>query len=326
VSGVPDPTVSVKRRAPPLRAVALSIAGLGILAILVWWVNPARLASTLRHADARWVLLALMAIVISAVIGAYNSYLMAVPGRTMRFSAFFPAYWAAWALNQVVPGQVGDLLGLSLFLRRQGLTLPTAVGRLSVDKLISLFCTLALSAGLLVIFEEPMPRLAGMAGAAAAASLLLTYLFSRRIETIVHARQGWRAYLLSGLREAHQVVSTRSGAVTANMCLTVVKLFVIGFCYWAIFCALHVAPGGLFDVAVTANSTGLVAYVPISANGLGTVEAAGIYLFGLHGVGAPVVLATYLTLRVCNLTLAWGGTALLLLANALPHAKTNGVR
>ena len=316
-----DQAMPVRRRTSRLRSVVLSFAGLVILAVLIWWVNPARLASVWRHADPRWVVLALIAIVISTVIGAYNSYLMAVPDRTIRFRNFLPAYWAAWALNQVVPGQVGDLLGLSFYLRRHGLTLPTAVGRLGVDKLISLFCMLLLAAGLLLVFDERVPMLAGMIGAAAAVVLLLVYLFSRRIQNVVHARHGWRAYLFAVLNEAHQVVARRSWTVAANTCLTVVKLFVIGFCYWAVFRALHVTPRSLFDVTVTANSTGLIAYVPISANGIGTVEAGGIYLFGLHGVTASIVLATYLTLRLSNLAMAWGGTALIMLGAPLLHVS-----
>lgn len=324
MNATPCQAKPTRRRASRLRTIVLSFAGLAILAILIWWVNPARLATAWRHADPRWLVLALMAIAVSTVIGAYNSYLMAVPDRTIRFHNFLPAYWAAWALNQVVPGQVGDLLGLSFFLRRHGLALPTAVGRLGVDKLISLFCMLLLAAALLLVFDERVPMLAGMIGAAAAVVLLLMYLFSRRIQSVVHAQHGWRAHLFAVLDEAHQVVARRSGAVAANTCLTVVKLFVIGFCYSAVFRALHVAPGNIFEITVTANSTGLIAYVPVSANGMGTVEAAGIYLFGLHGMTASAVLATYLTLRLSNLTMAWGGTALIMLGAPLLHVSKGG--
>jgi uncharacterized membrane protein YbhN (UPF0104 family) len=87
------------------------------------------------------------------------------------------------------------------------------------------------------------------------------------------------------------------------------------------FRALHTLPGNLFDVAVTANSAGLVAYIPISANGVGTVEAGGLYLFGLHGIAAPIVIATYLALRFANLALAWIGAALVLLSGVWHRAS-----
>jgi uncharacterized membrane protein YbhN (UPF0104 family) len=188
-----------------------------------------------------------------------------------------------------------------------------AVGRLGVDKLISLFCTFLLSAGLVLIFAASVARLAGLLGVGAAAALVVAYVVSTRWRGVEIVGAGLRAHFMNSMLEAHRVVATRPRAVIANTLLTLVKLFTIGVCYLAVFHALHAAPGDLFEVTVTANSAGLIAYIPISANGVGTVEAGGLYLFGLRGVAAPVVVATYLVLRFANLVLAWIGAALVLL-------------
>jgi glycosyltransferase 2 family protein len=297
------------------RAIVVSVLGLALLVALIWYANPSRVLHAVRDADPAWIGLAVAAILLSTILGAFNSYLMAAPGPTLKFAGFLRAYWVAWAFGQVIPGQIGDLLGMSLFLKRRGLTLPTAMGRLGVDKLLSLWCTLALSGGLFFLYAEPPARLAGMLGCGAAMALILAYLTSRKWGARVRLDQGLAAHVAGILTEAHRVIATRPRAVAANALLTVVKLFVIGICYWAVFRALHAVPGGMLDVTITANSAGLIAYVPISANGVGTVEAGGVYLFGLRHLAPPLIIAAYLVLRFANLALAWGGTAIVLLAS-----------
>jgi uncharacterized membrane protein YbhN (UPF0104 family) len=291
----------------------VSVAGVGLLVGLIWFANPASVLVALRDAQPAWIVLALAVILVSTMLGAINSYLMAAPGPALGFKGFLRAYWVAWAFGQVVPGQIGDLLGMSLFLRRRGLSLPMAVGRLGVDKLISLVCTFLLSAGLMFLFVAPPARLAGLLGAAAAGALIVAYTTSRRWSGRVSVSTGLRAHFVNSLVEAHRVVATRPRAIIANALLTILKLFAIGICYWAVLKALHATPGDLFGVTVTANSAGLIAYIPISANGVGTVEVGGVYLFGLRGVAAPVVIASYLVLRFANLALAWIGAAFVLL-------------
>ena len=268
------------------------------------------------HAESKWIGLALIALVAATLLGAVNSYLVTALGSGLSFAAFLGAYWCAWAFGQVVPGQVGDVIGISLFLRRRGISLPVAVGRMGIDKLISLFCQLALTSGLIAIYDVPVPRIAGLLGACAACALLGAYLLSLRRKAMLIGGDGLRGKFIHALHEAHVLIKTRPRVVAVNLLLTLFKLFLIGICYWATFRAFHVTTANLIDVAVTANSAGLVAYIPVSANGLGTVEAGGIYLFGLLGLAPPVVVATYLTLRAANIALACGGTAIVLISSA----------
>ena len=296
------------------KAALATLLGLAVLGALVWYANPSRVLHALRGAEPIWIAAALGAILVSTLLGAVNSYMMAAPGPSLGFGRFLKAYWVAWAVGQILPGQVGDLLGMSLFLRKRGLSLPAAVGRLGVDKLVSLFCTFGLSIGLCFIFVEPSVHVAGMLGVGADVLLIIVYLTSRRWSKGMSSNHKLITYLVDSLTEAHRVIATRPLAVITNASLTLLKLLVIGVCYWAAFKALQAAPGSVLDVTVTANSAGLIAYVPISANGVGTVEAGGVYLFGLKGVGTPLVVATYLVLRFANLALAWLGAALILLS------------
>ena len=169
----------------------------------------------------------------------------------------------------------------------------------------------------MAIYDTPVPRLAGLLGICAACVLLAASVLSLRWKVVAISGDGWRDKFMRVLREAHVVIKTRPLVIAVNLTLTLFKLFLIGFCYWATFRAFHVSTTSLIDVAVTANSAGLVAYVPVSANGVGTVEVSAIYLFGLLGFAPPVVIAAYLTLRVASLALAFGGAALVLFFSAM---------
>ena len=56
----------------------------------------------------------------------------------------------------------------------------------------------------------------------------------------------------------------------------------------------------------------LVAYIPVSFNGLGTVEITGILLFSLLGLGEELVLSSYLVLRATVMLIAWMPSLLIL--------------
>jgi uncharacterized membrane protein YbhN (UPF0104 family) len=295
-----------------VRAVVFALSGLVFLIALLWFAGLGHVMDVLRNADPILIAAAMLTILVATIIGAINSYMVAATGTGIHFISYLGVYWLTWAVGQVIPGQVGDLIGMSLFLRRRGLALPAAVGRLSIDKLVSLFCTLALSGGLLAIFDAAIPRIAGFVGACAAALLLLAFIFASRRPAFTHRSEGWIAQFMSGLREAHHVAITRPRIVLLDGFLTILKLAVIGLCYWIVLQALHTHTNGLFDVTVIANSAGLIAYIPLSANGVGTVETGSVYLFGQQGVTAPVVLAMYLILRFANLLLAWTGAVFVL--------------
>jgi hypothetical protein len=107
------------------------------------------------------------------------------------------------------------------------------------------------------------------------------------------------------LMEFVQTVRQAPARVLLNVGLTVAKVVVTGIAYWAMFNALGETDLSVFRVVVLATSAGLIAYLPISINGLGTVEAAGIFLFGQASISATTVISAYIGLRILVLGIAW---------------------
>jgi uncharacterized membrane protein YbhN (UPF0104 family) len=62
---------------------------------------------------------------------------------------------------------------------------------------------------------------------------------------------------------------------------------------------------GFGSITIISQTAGLIAYVPISFNGLGTVEVSAIALFGAAGVEAAAVVSTYVALRLITMAVAW---------------------
>ena len=94
-----------------------------------------------------------------------------------------------------------------------------------------------------------------------------------------------------------------------NAALTVIKTMVSGLAYWAVLRSIASDAPAFATTTVISQSAGLVAYLPISFNGIGTVEVSAVAMFHLVGLGSAVVLSTYLILRATTLIVAWLPTA-----------------
>jgi uncharacterized membrane protein YbhN (UPF0104 family) len=94
-----------------------------------------------------------------------------------------------------------------------------------------------------------------------------------------------------------------------------------GGAYWMAFSALGEKGHAFWAVTSLAMAAGLVAYLPISLNGIGTVEASGVAVFGILGIPPATVLAAYLVLRLLVFAVAWIPTAIWLLIIACSPEK-----
>ncbi len=120
--------------------------------------------------------------------------------------------------------------------------------------------------------------------------------------------------------EVARTVRSKPGLLLLNVLLSLLKIVLTGLSYWLVVRGLHVSPPSVLKVTIAAISSGLVAYLPLSANGIGTVEAVGSGLFGQIGLTTEVVLSMYLLLRLANIVLAWLPASFLLPA-LLRHSK-----
>jgi uncharacterized membrane protein YbhN (UPF0104 family) len=286
----------------------LTFCGLGLLVGMIVWVGPIALWNHLRQIKPAYLAGAVAAIVAGTVLSAINSYLICGASRVMRLGEYIHAYWVAWAIGLVLPGQIGDMLTLNQVLHRRGMPLAHSVARTTIDKVISLLCALAVSSQIFRLGHSSLLRslsagaiilLTGMAVAGA----LALWALHRMVRA--GSTNRWIIGAKATAAEVVRISTTKPRLLLVNLMLSLLKVGLTGVSYWLVIRGLRASAPPLETVTVAAISSGLVAYLPLSANGVGTVEVAGASLFGELGMGLDVVLSMYVVLRLLNIFLAW---------------------
>lgn len=282
------------------------VVGVSLFAVLFLVFDPSASVTMLRSMNPEWLLLTGVLIGGVTMLGAMNLYLLLrLSPHAPSFSEFLPIYWTAWAVGLVVPGQVGDMASITALLHRRGHSWQAVLARSLLDKLISFIVMILVAAFALFPFVQGLSwsrvgLVVMMAGGllASVSVYLLTQMKTAGLPRWADRISGIFSELMEVLRRA-------PGYVLLNIILTLLKTLMMGVAYWAIFRAMGVVDIDILSTVPLVAASALVAYIPVSFNGLGTVEAAGLVLFASLGIAAPVVLAAYLALRLLVLALAW---------------------
>lgn len=290
--------------------------GLALLTLLAWMLDPNQVLASLAGVRTDYLFAAAGLVIIAALIGAVSIHLLFEPEDKLSFRVFLPLFWLSWAIGLVFPGQVGDVASLSALLKRRGIDLSRAVARSVTDKLISFSLMLTFACAALIT----LPGVSWSAGRwwLVALPLAIIYaLYAERKRLLDGLSQRFpRAFhfLIRTADETRSITCQRTGSIILNALLTVLKIVLTGSSYWFIFAALGYSDIGLWSVVSMAAASSLVAYLPLSLNGIGTVELAGVALFGTMGIPATAVFSGYLILRAIVFVIAWGPAGLLLLS------------
>ena len=282
------------RALPPL-------VGFCILGALLYFAGGSDVLAAARRCTPAALAGAAVAIVLGTVLGAWNVYRIAGLRAAMPFVRFLPVYWRSWAVGITVPGQVGDMLATLWQLRGGTGSLAFIAGRLVADKAVTLAAMLALAAMLpVVIGQVSMTYSLALLGA-----LALTWLagYASLRWCVQHTtRWHWSMRLQPVLGAA---VELPVGTLALNVAVTVAKILLSGLAYWLLLRVMLVNAPGFPTTVIISQSAGLLAYLPVSFNGIGTVELSAIALFRAIDQDGAAVLSAYLILRTITLAIAW---------------------
>lgn len=280
------------------------VFGITLLCALIAFVDFARVGATLRNVEPGWVGGAVLVVLTGTLIGALAVHMLLNIERRLPFTAFLPVYWTAWAVGLVFPGQVGDMATMATMLRRHQLPPEITLGRTLADKLVSLLL-MVLFALAAIRTQAYFPAVLGVVAVGVAAGLALLRWRHRLSALPFLTGSKAAAFMGAALAETARFARAHPALIAINVVLTFVKIVLTGTGYWCMFNAFGFPQSTPFDMATLAAITSLVAYIPISFNGIGTAEAAGIAVFGSVGMTPAAVLGTYLLLRSVGLASAW---------------------
>lgn len=263
-----------------------------------------------------WLGVSAACIVLSTLIGALNVYLLGHQRNVLSLRRFIPLYWIAWAIGLIFPGQIGDMAALSAMLKKNGMDLHASVGRLLLDKMISLLVISVFALwGVATVFSL-VPTLFAQWNLliVIAVSAGLVILAREKIKYFLNKFLPRGMQFLSNVGLEFELILKRSLVrVFFNLVITILKIIVSGFAYWCVFAAFGYTPSDFMQLVGLVAASSVVAYLPISVNGIGTAEITGIILFSKIGIPDATILSVYLALRAIVLVLAWLPTGVLLL-------------
>lgn len=297
----------------------LALAGLCILAALLYLAGGSAVLEALRRCTPSAVAGAAAAIIAGTLVGAWNVFCIAGLRATMPFARFIAVYWRSWAIGITLPGQVADMLTTLWQLKGRTGNLSFIAGRLLADKAITFGELLALAALLPWVLDPARMVLSLYLLAALALAALATLLLAHWCahHPLLLQRWRWTARLQPIMAAA---VDLPFNAALLNLALTVVKMLLTGMAYWLVLRAIAPVAPRFSTTTVISQSAGLIAYLPISFNGMGTVEVSAIALFRTVGIGSAVVLSAYLVMRATTLLAAWLPAAWWMLREPAPPA------
>lgn len=288
-----------------------------ILLLLIVIFDFGEIIDQFRTVNTNWIYLVGLSILSSTIIGAVGMYLLVSRKNELVFFQFLPVYWMSWSIGLVVPGQVGDIASISYLLNRLGLEWKIILARSLVDKVISMLIILILAIyGLVFIL-----KIDAITNEALVGSLAISALF---LLIIVYKWEFIKNYLLKKkskiidffhitTKEILHTVSRFPIRVFINSILTMLKVTLIGLAYWFMFKALGYSKLEFWDVLPLVAASSIIAYIPVSFNGIGTVELTGVLLFSTIGLPEAAIFTAYLLLRFTVFILAWVPASLILL-------------
>ena len=288
------------------------VFGLCLITAVIYFANVRTIYEHLADLAPAWLIVAVLCIIISSLVGAFNVYIL-IPKTDISWTAFLPIYWSAWSLNLVVPGQIGDIAGIAVLLRKYNIDWHTSIGKSLVDKFNSLFVSLLFGlAGILAIGIFPKVSKMDILLTVAVCLILLGLLasYAKHVTKNRNSLDRIRGFMLVTVGVIFETVRKNPVLTSLNLGLTFIKLGLTGFSYWCIFRAQHVIDLDILSVIFLASTSSLIAYIPISFNGIGTVEITGVYLFSEIGINTAAIITTYLVLRCTVLLIAWMPTSI----------------
>lgn len=275
------------------------------MALLIWYVGPAKLASTVAAMDSRFVIAyagAFLAVPFLYGLQLYGA--LQISGSRPPFGHAVGAAVNSWSVGTLTPARAGDL-SLAFFLEGE-VPASDANAMVIVDKAVSL----VVLAGIALLSAPLMPEAvsravmlgSGLVFAVAIAGL--TLLATPSVDTPLRATI---LRLLGATAEASWA-SLRRFVRNARLLLWSTLMAAMRWCYIGvinllIFRAFDASPD--LSTVLAASSVGrIISVVPVSIGGLGVKEPAQILIYGSGGVSADAVMAVSIVGLACGFVVA----------------------
>ncbi len=249
----------------------------GLMAAIYWrldWADFARVAAATRWS---WLAGALLLVVPTTLASAWRFTLL-VPAGAITLTESLKLTLAAGVLNPVLPSKMGDLAKAWFVARRGHMAGSAALGVVLFEKAADLMALLALCLVGLAAAGRPLP-LWVIAPVAAVLGAGLATLVSRRLSrAALRLAPGGLRGPIEAWRSLQQKLAGER-AFAAGIAVLSLGAWLLHLAQiWLFARALNAVPPFLTTLALAALAL-LAGLVPVTLAGIGTRDAALIYLF-----------------------------------------------
>lgn len=317
----------------PLIAVKLALS-IGLVAVLLWFVDWRESLARLADASAGWTALALAVNASALALSAWRwRGLLGLLGPRLPLGTAVRLYWIGAFFSSMLPSSVGgDTVRLALA-RRAGGMAPVAASILA-ERATGLAVLVALAAGAALAAPElvgggALPAAAGvvvlglgLVAAPLAARRLAGAGLAPRLLGLVPGKVG---KAVADVARALSAYRGRGRALAGTCAVSVVYNALLALFQYLVIRAV----GGqvaLTDALLIAPVVMVVHGLPISVAGIGLSEGAFVVLYGRAGLGYEVALAAALMRRLLVTLIALVGGVLWVASNDAARATPAAAR
>jgi glycosyltransferase 2 family protein len=306
-----------------LSTVVKVAVAVGLMAFILSRAGLEALLQTFAAADWRWVALAIGSASLAMVINVVRWQLM-LRGQDADppLGGLVRLYLVAMFFNNVMPSRLGGDLVRAYGASLMATSKTRSAAAVLMDRLIGAISVLVLGLAAVVLSASDLPPIyLQVIVASSLVSLLALGLMLYRNDRLSSLRLRVLALLdvsILGVKvgpkiraalDALRSYSRRRGVVVRAF---LISLVANGFSMVNLFLYAQAvrADVSIGDVATIAPFILAIGVLPISINGIGTIEAAMVVLFGALGVPQPLALAIAILRRLSLLVLSLVGGVL----------------
>jgi glycosyltransferase 2 family protein len=281
------------------RAVRLAVAA-GLTGYLLWISHPGDIARVAAGASLPWIGWACALVVVDRTLMACRWLLLLRPVTAAApppMGAVLRVFFVSTFVGSFLPASVGGDAVRAYSVRRHAVPGASAVASVVMDRVLGAVSTILLGVTSLVLSRTPVPAgvVAILAAGAVASAVLALVIFDDRAAALA----GRGVSTLPGA-PVRRFVQALVDAVRAyrhhHGTLATVTLASVGVQVLRVLQAWCLGRGLGLDVGLATYFLAipailLIMLLPITVNGLGTSQAAFLWLFGAAGVSLPRAFA-----------------------------------
>jgi uncharacterized protein (TIRG00374 family) len=266
----------------------------GLTAFILWQSDPGAVGAALAGVDWRWMAATLLLVLVDRALMAWRWLVLlrpVAPGSRLTLPIVLRIFFVSTFVGTFLPASVGGDAVRAVSLSRHGVAMADSVASVLADRVFGTLAILLIAT--LAVFYAPagMPEwiapltLALTAVAVVGVSMGLFHAGAERLaERVLQALTRGKLLkagtnLLRSLRRYAHAPAALASVLTGSLAVQLLRITQA----WMLGLALGI-PAGFLAYLVYIPVILLVMLLPITINGLGTSQAAFVWLFAASGV------------------------------------------